>query len=281
MTPHRTDQWEGTVVTRRVNAPMTSLMVSALIVAACSTGGGGPSASAVTLPASQSPTTVPVASPTASTPPTAEPSPSGATVLGEGGSGSFGAGTYSPAFQPPLTFTLAELTIMGTDGTVAYESIGEDDANLPAWVAVAFGFDKPNPHGHGTWSADFTINRLDKVFDPKHLGTLIDPPKDLAAWISKLPGLSLTAPPKAIKVGGLDATQLDVLTGAKKIDFGPIEGVTEFPMGLSAHHPARMVVVNVGGHAVVIGIGAQDDDPGHYDRVMAALQPLVDSIVWR
>jgi len=178
-------------------------------------------------------------------------------------------------------FTLDALTIVGADGKIAYESIGEVDANLPGWIDIAFGFDKPNPHGHGTWSADVFINRIDKVFDPSHPGKLIAAPKDLATWVSKLPGLTLAAPPKRIEIGGIDATQLDVMSGDKGISIGPIPGVTEpLAVGFGPHHPARIDVVSVNGHEILIWVGA-DDDAAHFKRAVAALQPLLDSITWR
>ena len=212
--------------------------------------------------------------------PSAEPSSSAVSALGDSGSGAFGPGTYSTAFQPPLTFTLADQTIVGANGTIAYESVGEDDANFPAWVDISFGFDKPERHGHGTWSGDFGIDRIDKVFDPRHAGTVIDPPRDLAAWIEKLPGLKLTAPPRSVKVGGLDAIQLDVVTGDTDLTFGPIPDVTDPPgFGFGLHQSARIVVVTVDERAVMITLGGTDS-AAHHRRVLAALQPLVESIVW-
>ncbi len=252
-----------------------------VIVAVASGCAGSIPAVSSSGPSSPPPTSVPVLSPAVSIPATAQPSPSGVSVLGASGSGAFGAGTYATAFQPALTFTLAELTIAGSDGRIAYESVGEVDVNEPGWISIAFGFDKPKPHGHGTWSADVFITRIDKVFDPNHSGTLSDPPKDLATWITKLPGLTLAAPPKKIKIGGLDATQLDVVSGASEVAIGPIPGATDPPaFGFGPHHPQRIDVVSVDGHEVLIAIGA-DDSVAHFKRAVVALQPLVDSIVWK
>ncbi len=252
------------------------IMVAAVAISGCGSSGPGASSSA---PSSPSPT-VPLASTTTSVPPTAETSPSGISALGPDGSGAFGAGTYTTAFQPPLRFTLAEATIVGANGTIEYESIGSVDVNQPGWTSISFGFDKPSRHGHGTWSSDWFVTRIDKVFDPIHPDQVIDPPKDLAAWIRQLPGLELTAPSKATRIGGLDATQLDVISGDKEVVIGPIPGVMDPPaFGFGPHHPARIIVVNVEGHDVLIQISA-DDDPVHFERAVAALQPLVDSIEW-
>jgi hypothetical protein len=82
----------------------------------------------------------------------------------------------------------------------------------------------------------------------------------------------------AIEIGGRDATQLDVVSGDNGVSIGPIPGVTEFGAGFGPRHPARIIVVSVDGHWVLISVGA-DDDPAHLKRAVAALQPLVDSIV--
>lgn len=268
---------------QRSRAVMAMAAVTVLLSSACTASVPAPSneppSSGPT--SSPSPTAVPVASPSRAPSPTTQPSPSGPSVLGASGSGTFGAGTYSTAFDPPLVFTLAELTIVATDGTIAYESIGEVNVNEPGWVDIGFGFDKPQRHGHGTWSADFYITRIDKVFDQGHPAKLIDPPKDLAAWIAKLPGLTLTAPTKAIEIGGIEATQLDVVSASSDIAIGPIPGVADPPaFGFGPHYPERIDVVSVDGHEVLVAVGT-DNAPDHFTRAVAALQPLVESIVWR
>jgi hypothetical protein len=106
---------------------------------------------------------------------------------------------------------------------------------------------------------------------------LIDPPADLATWISKLPGVTVVAPPTAVKVGGLDATQLDV-NASKEVRIGPIPGVTDPPVcGFGPNYRVRLIVLRVGGHHVLISLGTEDV----FAPAMTELQPLVDSIVWR
>jgi hypothetical protein len=266
---------------RRTHPLVTVIALTGAFATGCSAGTVPPSpSSAESGPATAiapSMSTVPDSSVEV---PTAEPSPSAVSALGSSGSGAFGPGTYATAFQPPLTFTLPDQTIVGANGTIAYESIGEADANFPAWVDISFGFDKAHAHGHGTWSGDFGIDRIDKVFDPRHAGKVVDPPKDLAAWIETLSGVTLTATPRAVKVGGLDATQIDIVTGDRDLTFGPIPDVTDPPgFGFGPHQPARIVVVTVDGHAVLITLGGADS-VAHFKRVLAALQPLVESIVW-
>jgi hypothetical protein len=75
-------------------------------------------------------------------------------------------------------------------------------------------------------------------------------------------------------VGGLAATQLDVQAHSKDITFGPIPGVTDVTAGIGANWIARLHVVTVGGHQVLVITHAEDGS-------IYELQPIVDSIVWR
>ncbi|HKG56397.1 MAG TPA: hypothetical protein VKA85_04055 [Candidatus Limnocylindrales bacterium] len=254
-------------------------MVAAIATTIAGCAGSPHTASPVLIATPAATTRIAATAPVASA--SVGPSSIGVTTLGPSGSGAFGPGTYAPVFEPSLTFLLVEQTVVAPDGTIAYESIGADDANTPGWVSISFGFDKPGRHGHGTWSGDFTIDRLDKVFDPLHPGTVIDPPTDLATWLTKLPGVTTEGPPKAVKVGGRPATQLNLVGGDTDVTIGPIPGVDDPPaFGFGAHQRARIVVVEVDGHDVLIVLGGADSR-AHHARVVAALQPLVDSIVWR
>ena len=213
--------------------------------------------------------------------PSLDRSPSGISVLGASGSGAFGPGTYATAFRPAVSFTLVDRTDLGPGGTIAYESVGATDVNSPGWVSISFGFDKASRHGSGTWSADLSIERIDQVFDPRHGGKLMKPPTDLAAWIAHLPGLTLSAPPASVRIGGLEATQLDVVAGDGGLTIGPIPDTADPPaFGFGPRQPGRLTVVTVDGHHVVIVL-AGVDSADHLKRVIGALQPVVDSIVWR
>ena len=112
-------------------------------------------------------------------------------------------GAYTTLFQPGLRLTL--------------DRPAENDADTPtSWIDLVFERD-PN--------YALQIVRLDKVIDPKHPNRVIDPPADLAAWIAKLPGLTAVAPARSVRVGGLDATQLDLRTGSRGILIAPIPGI--------------------------------------------------------
>jgi len=190
---------------------------------------------------------------------TAVPSP---TVLAQGGA--IFAGSYVTAFQPSVTLTIdREVQHHCAPG---FQCRGTIDANLPAWLDLEFG--QPR--------IEMQIVRVDKVSDPAHPGSLIDPPADLAAWIASRSGLTVITPPKAVTVGGFAGTQIDVKTGSKNITFGPIPGVTDPAIGLGGNATARYIVVKVRGQQILIAM--LSDDP--FLAAMQELQPLVDSIVW-
>ena len=125
-------------------------------------------------------------------------------------------GTYVPAFDPGLTFTIDHQV----DHNCAPDTRcrGTIDANLAGWIGIEFG--QPE--------IEMNVVRIDKVNDPANPGELMDPPADLAAWIASRPGVTVTAQ-KAVQVGGLAGTQLDVRTGNDDPVFGPIPGVTDPP----------------------------------------------------
>jgi hypothetical protein len=202
-----------------------------------------------------SPTSSPHATATPS--PTVTPSPSPSILASEG---FVYPGAYVPAFDPPLTFTIdREVQHNCAPG---FKCRGSIDANQAAWLALEFGLPR----------IEVNVYRVEKLNDPAKAGRLIDPPPDLAGWIAGRPGLTVIAQ-KAVTVGGLAGTQLDVRTGSKDTGFGPIPGVTDIGFGLGPSWIVRLFVVPVQGHQVVISLHAED---GSVDE----LQPLVDSIVW-
>ena len=176
------------------------------------------------------------------------------------GDGSVYPGTYVPVFDPGLTFTIdREVQLNCAPG---FKCRGTVDANLPGWVDIEFGQPRIEVH----------IVRVDKVNDPARPGALIDPPADLAGWIASRPGVTVNAR-KAVQVGGLAATQLDIRTGGQDLSFGPIPGVTEPGLGVGANWTVRLFVVPVDGRQVLIMLHAEDGS-------LTELQPLVDSIIW-
>ena len=236
--------------------------VLTIALAACSSG-SAPTAAPTTRASAAAPSAS--ASPLESPPESAQPS-SSLAVLPKGPSG---PGTYATLFEPGLTLRL--------------DRPAENDADTPtSWIDLVFEGD-----------AQFEIGfvRVDNRFDPTHPGKLIDLPPDLAAWVAKLPGLTLIAPAKTVRVGGLDATQLDFRTTRNRLRILPIPGIDYSLLGFGdipyigfdqRGAVFRLIVVPVGGHQVAIQMISGNDWSGiHFDATVKALQPVVDSIIWR
>jgi hypothetical protein len=226
---------------------VVAALVGAIYVLAPGGGVGG------RLPATASPSGRPSPSPLVTASPTPIPTQLAST-------GDIFPGTYVPQFDPAFTFRIdSEVQHNCAPG---YQCRGNIDANSAGWIYLEFGLP----------AIEFGMVRVDKLNDPAHSGRLIDPPADLAAWIASRPGLTVIAQ-KAVTVGGLAGTQLDVRTGTNDVQFGPIPGVTDPANGLSANSMHRLFVVTVRGRQILIGLVAGS---GSVDE----LQPLVDSIVW-
>ena len=123
------------------------------------------------------------------------------------------------------------------------------------------------------------IVRVEKVSDPEQGGKLIDPPKDLAGWIAKLPGLKVVAPPTPVKVGGIEGEQLDVLIGPDPVGVGPIQGA-HIGNGFPKNRTVRIIVVNVDGQVVQISFAPDEVGSSHFEAAVTYAQPLIHSITW-
>ncbi|MFL5675785.1 MAG: hypothetical protein ACJ779_12310 [Chloroflexota bacterium] len=169
-------------------------------------------------------------------------------------------GTYVPAFDPPLSFTISRE--VQHNCAPNFQCRGSIDSNLPAWMDLEFGLPR----------IEVSLIRVDKVFDIAKRSRVIDAPADLVGWIAQHPGVTVTDQ-KRITIGGLPATQLDLKIGAQDVAFGPITGVTDPGFGVGANTVSRFIVVDVHGHHVVVALVAEDGS-------LAELQPLIDSITW-
>lgn len=156
--------------------------------------------------------------------------------------------------------------------TFASSSRWEVDVDTPGWLGMEF----PLPDQIlGT----IGIVRVEKVFDPEHGGKVIDPPKDLAGWIAKLPGLKVVAAPTPVKVGGIEGEQLDVLIGPEDVGVGPIPGA-HVGNGFPKNYAARIIVVNVDGQDVQISFSPDEVGSRHFKAAVTYAQPLIHSITW-
>jgi hypothetical protein len=191
--------------------------------------------------------------------PSASPVPSTAAVTLAPGGEVF-PGRYRPQFDPPLAFTIdREVQHNCAPG---FKCRGSIDENRPGWLDIEFGLPR----------IEVSLIRVDKVKDPAKPNRLIDAPADLVAWIANHPGVTVTAR-KPVTIGGVAGTELDLKTGASGVTFGPITGVADPPFGVGPNDVAQIIIVDVQGHHVVIGMRAED---GSLDEI----RPLVDSIVW-
>ena len=203
-------------------------------------------------------------SPSASNSAIASPTPAGtsvATPFQLAKEGFVYPGTWVPAFDPPLTFTVdREVEHNCAPGFACRGSI---DANLPGWMDLEFGIPR----------IEISVVRVDKVDDSVQPSQVSAPPGDLAAWLASRPGLTVTSQKKTT-VGGLAATRLDLRIGTGNVEIGPIPGVNDPAVGFGPNSAWRVYVVGVRGKQILISLNAED---GSVDE----LQPLVDSIVWR
>lgn len=219
------------------------LLLMALIGTACG-GGGSEAASSISQPAAQ-----PSNSPTVAAP----------TLLPE--LGVIPPDNYAPLFQPKMTFT--------ADATG-----WEVDVDTSGWLAMEYPLPEPRALGN------MSIVAVEKVFDDKPDGKLIDPPKDLVGWIAKLPGLKVVAPPTPVTVGGIEGQQLDILVGPENVHLGPIPGESKVPNGWSSGGMDRIIEVRVDGQVVLISFGPEAARSKNFDAAVSLAQPLIDSIMW-
>ena len=173
-------------------------------------------------------------------------------------------GTYTPLFQPTMTFTVADAVEL--DCAPNYECRGEVDADGPGWMALDFG------HDHGS---ELIIMRIDQLADGS------TPPADLATYIAALPGVSVVSGPTPATIGGMSASRLEFETGDASVAIGPIPDETEVGAGFPPNNPRLVYTVNVRGQWVLISVGFDADNiVRNYDETIDAIQPIIDSITW-
>jgi hypothetical protein len=172
-----------------------------------------------------------------------------------------------------LTLTIDR--VVDLDCSPGYQCRGDISVNLPNWLDLEFG----NVHG-----SEIMVFKIDPVADPNSPSEQVDPPADFAGWIATLPEIDVQEQPKAVAVGGIAATQLDVVSPVDA-GFGPagLAGPNDPAwFGLAANHETRLIVLEVEGQTVLITEQIGVENTIHdFDAAVTGLQPLVDSMVWR
>jgi hypothetical protein len=176
--------------------------------------------------------------------------------------GHFEPGTYATLFEPGVTLTV--------------DGYGESYVDSQSWLDLQYDHD----------DIYIQLSRFDQLWDPKHPplpapelcdicttgGTLIDPPKDFASWLARLPGLTVVSPATSVRVGGLDARQLDVRS-TRGVPIGPLAGFSNgVGAGLGGGTRYRLIAVTVSGRPILIAMSHGSMERG---------QAFIDSIVWR
>jgi hypothetical protein len=254
--------------------PIVLMFVTIMLAAACAKAAppAAPPASSASADHAPTPSSVPAATPPPATSrPIASPSELDLQPLSEGGSHVF-PGRFTTHFEPALMLTIDRQVQI--DCAPGYRCRGDIAVNGPFWLDLEFGSRHP---------IEIHIMSFRQVFDGKHPGRVTDPPADLTAWMSAMPDVTVTDV-RAVRVGGLEATQLDLTTGSEDVPLGPT-GQADLPaLGFGAHQLRRVYLVRASGALVVIGlspVNPEDYTPSQLAAAIDILQPIVDSITWR
>jgi len=198
------------------------------------------------------PTPVPTPVPTPTPYPTPGPSPK---ALCSNGDGEFPPkvcklppGTYSAApFVPVFRFTLDA----GWTNSLAGINAGQLSKGKPR--ATLFG-----------WSTGMITE------DGTDIGKTTD---SLLGFFASRPDITVSAP-TAVTIGGMPARSIDFTLSKGEI----FMRVGKSGGGFQTGEKVRAIVVDVNGAVVLLAIEALD--PKDFDAEIAAVQPILDSIVW-
>jgi hypothetical protein len=226
------------------------------LIAGCGAAGG------LATPAPTPPSAAPPSATEPITPrPTDSPSPlPGIQLLAS--EGTMFPGTYRTALVPAMTLTINNLVDL--DCAPGYRCRGDIDVNIEHWVALEFG----NVHG-----SQLDVTRVDKIPAAPGQAKLVDPPDDLAAWITEQPGITSVADPVPVVVGGAQGVRLDI-RAKQSVSFGP-------SWGMCAGCRQWITVLRVQGAWIfVVEQLGPDNTADNFDEAVQGLQAVVDSIVW-
>jgi hypothetical protein len=247
----------------RSTSRIGTVWLATVLIAACT---GGQVSSAPTQP--PQPT-----DPRPSAPlPTASPSATERIATLTNG-GTMFPGTYRTKLDPPMTITIDDLVDL--DCAPGYRCRGDIDLNTPVWVGFEFG----NVHG-----SELDIMSIGKVYDADGK-TLIDPPDDFVSWMLDRPGMHENAPRKAVTIGGIAGTRVDITdTDTSFPGWGPTgrdDAPSAFGINGGAGARVRFDVLNVRGHWVLIQESQGPDNTVHdFKAIVDGLQSVIHSIRW-
>ena len=248
--------------TRSRRAEIASAFVAvaavALGCAAPAVPSGSATAAAVASPSAESiaPSSAPAAteSPTPSPSPTVTPNPSPKKLCASG-DGEFPpkecklkVGTYSSApFKVPFQFTIED----GWTNSLAGINAGQ----LQQKETTRTGFG---------WATGMTAETNPDVGESTAA---------VLAFIAAVPGITATEP-TAVTVGGVQGNYVDFSLSKGDIFFRVGKSGASYSPG----EKVRAYVLDADGSVVLMAVEVYD--PNDFDKEMAAVQPIIDSIVW-
>jgi hypothetical protein len=219
------------------------------------TEGSAPTPSAAASPAATpSPVATPSPAPSPSSAPTAGPSPLALCAKGQTPC-PVPAGTYSTApFEHPFLVTIP--------------SGWTNDRAGPHGGQLA----DASARGYLEWGSDF-IGGVGPSGKETKVGTTGD---ELLAYIRSFKDFEIS-PAVPVTIGGLTGKSVDIST--KDTLARAFLGIPEDSYNLGPGEKARFMVFTVGGSAVLIMVEVPEEK--NFEAEIAAMQPVLDSIVWQ
>ena len=132
------------------------------------------------------------------------------------------------------------------------------------------------------------FSNVQKVFDPSELPeeVLVPAPKDMVAWLREHPYLEAGEPTQA-NVGGVSATQLDVIVPVEPKDYSyecatPCVPGWDLSKEPDAYHflpgyKDRLFVLDVEGETVIVAIEAPEET---FEGFLPKAQEVLDTVKW-
>jgi hypothetical protein len=126
-------------------------------------------------------------------------------------------------------------------------------------------------------------NPLYYVFDPSNPSEEVPEPENAKEWVSwfqRHPNLE-TSKPVPVSVGGASGMQIDVTASSTLEDSVPLYPISWNDISAAPSDEGwkdRYVIVDVGGHTVIINVFARKDK---FDAFSPKVQEVLDSVEWK